>query len=188
MSDYIIPAPPLATTEWFNSAQLTLEALRGKVVVLGTFQMLCPGCVSTGLPQLQRVFDAFDRHHVSVIGLHTVFEHHTAMTPIALAAFLHEYRISFPVAVDAPSPNNDVPITMARYGFQGTPSLALIDKAGRLRLNRFGHEPDLQLGGAIARLTLEDELPLNDYERATGDTTASCVPGDSCTQGAVKAV
>ena len=142
----VIEAPPLATTDWFNSPPLKLEDLRGSVVVLGTFQMLCPGCVQAGLPQLQRVYDGFDRDLVKVIGLHTVFEHHAAMTPVSLKAFLHEYRISFPVAVDEPSSDMDVPLTMARYAFQGTPSLALIDKMGQVRLTRFGHEPDLQLG------------------------------------------
>jgi thiol-disulfide isomerase/thioredoxin len=181
MSDHIIPAPPLATTEWFNSAPLTLEALLGKVVVLGSFQMLCPGCVSTGLPQLQRVYEGFDRKQVAVIGLHTVFEHHAAMTLVALKAFLHEYRISFPVAVDEPSPNTDVPVTMARYAFQGTPSLALIDKTGRLRLKRFGHEPDLQLGAAITQLILEDGVSLDDDKGASGDTKGLCLPGERCT-------
>jgi hypothetical protein len=181
MSNQIIPAPPLATTDWFNSGPLTLDALRGKVVVLGTFQMLCPGCVSTGLPQLQRIHDGFDRKQVAVIGLHTVFEHQAAMTPIALKAFLHEYRIAFPVAVDEPSPNSDVPVTMARYAFQGTPSLALIDKAGRLRLKRFGHEPDLQLGAAIARLMQEDEGSLDDGQLASADPPGLCVHGEGCT-------
>lgn len=181
MSDHIIPAPPLATTEWFNSAPLSLAALRGKVVVLGTFQMLCPGCVSAGLPQLQRVYDDFDRKQVAVIGLHTVFEHHSAMTPIGLRAFLHEYRLSFPVAVDEPSPNTDVPVTMARYAFQGTPSLALIDKTGRLRLTRFGHEPDLKLGAAITRLIMEDGVTSDDDNGVSTDTRGLCVPGERCT-------
>lgn len=181
MSEHIIPAPPLATTEWFNSAPLTVAALGGRVVVLGTFQMLCPGCVSTGLPQLQRVYDGFDRKQVAVIGLHTVFEHHSAMTPIALRAFLHEYRISFPVAVDEPSPETDVPVTMARYAFPGTPSLTLIDKTGRLRLKRFGHQPDLQLGAAITRLILKDRVSLEDAKGPSGDTQGLCLPGEPCT-------
>jgi thiol-disulfide isomerase/thioredoxin len=176
----MIPAPPLETTQWFNSDPLTLAGLRGKVVVLGIFQMLCPGCVSSGLPQLQRVYEGFDRKQIAVISLHTVFEHHTAMTPIALAAFLHEYRLSFPVAVDAPSPNADVPVTMARYGFQGTPSLALIDKTGRLRLKRFGHEPDLQLGAAITRLILEDSVSFDYDKSADKNVSRTCLPGAPC--------
>lgn len=175
-------APPLAATDWFNSAPLTLEALRGNVVVLGTFQMLCPGCVSTGLPQLQRIHEGFDRKQVVVIGLHTVFEHHTAMTPVALKAFLYEYRVGFPVAVDEPSADTDVPVTMLRYGFQGTPSLALIDKTGQLRLKRFGHEPDLLLGAAIARLVLENEneASLDEKTRLSDDERGVCAPGQGC--------
>src|SRR5690606_27202227 len=90
-------APPLQVERWFNTPEpLTLDALRGRVVVLEAFQMLCPGCVSHGLPQARRVYDTFPPEEVAVIGLHTVFEHHAAMTPVSLEAFLHEYRIEFP--------------------------------------------------------------------------------------------
>lgn len=181
-------APPLSTTEWFNSPPLTLEQLRGKVVVIGTFQMLCPGCVSNGIPQLQRIYNGFDRDQVAVIGLHTVFEHHAAMTPVALKAFLHEYRVNFPVAVDEPSPGRDVPVTMERYAFQGTPSLVLIDRAGRLRMKSFGHEPDLRVGAIIAQLMMEDGVPQEQGPEqgpgqgvAGGDAaTGVCTPDRGC--------
>ena len=40
-------APALTIERWFNTSQpITLESLRGKVVVMESFQMLCPGCVS----------------------------------------------------------------------------------------------------------------------------------------------
>ena len=98
-------APELQTVHWFNTeAPLTLEGLRGRVVVIEAFQMLCPGCVSHGLPQAKRVAETFDSDDVCVLGLHTVFEHHTAPgTADALGAFLHEYHITFPVAIDAPT-------------------------------------------------------------------------------------
>ena len=44
-------APPLQTNRWFNAPALQLSELRGRVVVLEVFQMLCPGCVSLALPQ-----------------------------------------------------------------------------------------------------------------------------------------
>ena len=89
-----------AASQWFNSeAPPTLAGLKGKVVVLHTFQMLCPGCVAHGLPQAQKVHRLFPRAHVEVIGLHTVFEHHEAMVPIALKAFIHENRLAFPIGV-----------------------------------------------------------------------------------------
>lgn len=149
------PAPPWTTCAWFNTeGAVQLADLRGKVVVLHAFQMLCPACVQHGLPQAQRIHAAFAAHGVAVIGLHTVFEHHAAMTPVSLQAFLHEYRVTFPVGVDAPAADarNPVPATMQAYGMQGTPSLMLIDRNGHLRRHAFGAENDLVLGAAIAAL------------------------------------
>ncbi len=51
-----------------------------------------------------------------MLGLHSVFEHHDAQgTREALGAFLHEYRISFPVGIDAPSDEGRLPKTMTAY-------------------------------------------------------------------------
>jgi peroxiredoxin len=152
------PAPAWTTREWFNTdGALRLADLRGKVVVLHAFQMLCPACVRHALPQAQRIDAAFAPHGVAVIGLHTVFEHHAAMTPVSLQAFLHEYRIGFPVGVDAPDADapNSIPVTMQAYEMQGTPSLFLIDRNGYLRHHGFGAEDDLALGAAIATLVAE---------------------------------
>jgi len=153
-------APPWTTCEWFNTGDaIQLADLRGKVTVLHAFQMLCPACVHHGLPQAQRIDAYFAPQGVAVIGLHTVFEHHAAMTPASLQAFLHEYRIAFPVGVDAPNADarNPIPVTMQAYGMQGTPSLVLIDRNGRLRHHAFGAVDDLALGAAIATLIVEGD-------------------------------
>lgn len=146
-------APEWEVARWFNApAALSLAELRGKVILGVAFQMLCPGCVAKGLPQAQRVRAAFDERLV-VLGLHSVFEHHDAQgTPAALAAFLHEYRIGFPVALDAPAESGPIPRTMRAYGLRGTPSTLLIDKTGKLRVHEFGHVEDLVLGASIATL------------------------------------
>ncbi len=131
--------------------------LRGRVVVLHAFQMLCPACVHHGLPQAQRIHATFSAQDVAVIGLHTVFEHHAAMTPVSLQAFLHEYRIAFPVGVDdtATDPRESIPTTMQVYDMRGTPTLILIDRRGDLRHHGFGTEDDLAVGAAIATLVGE---------------------------------
>lgn len=147
------PAPELEAVQWFNTRDaVTLRGLRGKVVVIEAFQMLCPGCVSHGLPQASRARETFDAADVVVLGLHTVFEHHDAMTPVALAAFLHEYRIAFPVGVDAPGTDGGIPRTMAAYRMQGTPTLLLIDRQGRLRAQHFGAVSDMLIGAQIMTL------------------------------------
>lgn len=148
--------PDWSVAQWFNTeAPLSLSDLRGRVVMLFSFQMLCPGCVAEALPQAKRLRETFREDHLAVIGLHTVFEHHEAMGPAALAAFIHEYRLAFPIGVDLARKDNPVPETMARYGLRGTPSILLVDRAGRLRRHHFGHLPDLKLGAAVSRLLAE---------------------------------
>ncbi len=155
--DQPVSAPLWRISEWLNTpAPMDLEAQSGHVVVACAFQMLCPGCVSHAIPQLNAVHDLFAPLGAVVVGLHTVFEHHQAMTPTALRAFLHEYRVRCPVGVDAPAEDGTpIPQTMAAYRMQGTPTLLLIDRSGRLRRQIFGHVPDLQLGAEIMQLLLE---------------------------------
>ncbi len=154
-------APELAIARWFNTAgNPTLAGLRGEVVVIEAFQMLCPGCVSYGLPQAKRIQQAFG-NEIALLGLHCVFEHHDAMTPVSLEAFLHEYRITFPVGVDAHDPGVTRPITMGRYQLRGTPSLVVIDRAGRIRANAFGQIEDLAVGATLARLIDEPRAEPN---------------------------
>ncbi|MFM2092682.1 MAG: hypothetical protein RLZZ127_3171 [Planctomycetota bacterium] len=141
----------LHAERWFNApAGFTLDRLRGRAVLLHTFQLLCPGCVLHAIPQIARV-EALGLPGIAIVGLHTVFEHHEAMTPTVLAAFLHEYRIHHPVAVDAPGEGSPVPRTMAALGLRGTPSLLLLDHRGVEVRRWFGAVDDLDLGRALGR-------------------------------------
>jgi peroxiredoxin len=154
MTETLVSAPPIEAERWFNTDQpLSLDMFHGKVVVLHAFQMLCPGCVSQAVPQARRLHEiAKSIDDLVVLGIHTVFEHHAAMTPVSLEAFLHEYRLTFPVAVDQPSSDGPIPRTMAAYGFKGTPSTVVIDRAGRIARHSFGAEDDLVLGLMLGSL------------------------------------
>ena len=148
-------APELSVSQWFNSDEfITLEKLRGKVVIIEAFQMLCPGCVSHGLPQAQQIAALFPSDKVAVLGLHTVFEHHAAMTPTSLEAFIHEYRLTFPIGVDEAG-TGAIPKTIETFKLRGTPSLLMIDQKGILRANYFGQIPDIKIGAEIATLLSE---------------------------------
>jgi len=178
-----LPAQPLQTTAWLNvPAPVTLESLRGQVVLLEAFQMLCPGCVSHALPQALRARHLFAEEDLAVIGLHTVFEHHDVQgTARALEVFLHEYGIGFPVGIDAPSENGDLPRTMRAYGMQGTPTTILIDRRGNLRRHHYGHQDDMRLGADIMALLREDTLP--DQSRTQPATEPGETPGLCTDQG-----
>lgn len=179
-------APPLQVQQWLNveSAEdakrpLELAQLRGKIVVIEAFQMLCPGCVQFGLPQAQRIAAQFDSSEVVVLGLHTVFEQHEAMTPAALAEFIREHQLDFPIGVDTPDGASGIPLTMRAYTMQGTPTLIMIDQAGRLRLQKFGHVSDQYVWAAIASLMNEAALPQNEEgARAENENTGAEVKCD----------
>jgi thiol-disulfide isomerase/thioredoxin len=176
-------APELQTSGWLNTPQpLTLASLRGKVVVLHTFQIFCPGCVQMGIPQAQRIHQEFDPSRVAVIGLHTVFEHHSVMGRDALEVFVHEYRLRFPIGIDKyDGQPQGVPMTMRTYQMQGTPTLILIDKTGHIRLHKFGHVSDLMVGFSIGALLSEevDESPSVTETSAPSVENSVCDP-DGC--------
>jgi len=56
VASFLEVAPALQVIQWFDTAgTLSLDALRGRVVVLHAFQILCAGCVYRGIPQMQRI-------------------------------------------------------------------------------------------------------------------------------------
>lgn len=143
--------PELAVSEWFNTpVPLTLAGLRGQPVFLHSFQLLCPGCIAQAIPQVQRIERVFAHTDLQVIGIHTVFEHHAAMSPVTLKAFLHEYRLKSPVGVDLAQEGSDIPVTMQRFGLRGTPSSVLIGRDGAILHQAFGVEDDVAVGARIA--------------------------------------
>ena len=150
--------PHWTVAEWLNSDRpLTLSDFQGRIVVLEAFQMLCPGCVAHGLPLLQQIQATFDAADVAVLGLHTVFEHHEAQgSRAALAAFLHEYRIHFPVGIDAQRSGSRLPATMADYEMRGTPTLVLFDRNGQRVQQFFGQVSALGVGANIGALLVSN--------------------------------
>lgn len=180
MNNEMLLAPELEVSDWLNTtAPIKLSELRGKVIVLHAFQMLCPGCVSHGIPQANTIYELYSDSPVQVIGLHTVFEHHDVMNKEALKAFVHEYRLRFPIAIDMPNGNSSIPLTMQKYHLRGTPSLILIDKQGYIRLNHFGQINDMQVGNTIGQLLaeqLEEKIDNTSQQQMTGDEPS----GEKC--------
>jgi AhpC/TSA family len=151
-------APELLVQTWFNTDRpLLLSGLRGRVVVLAAFQVLCPNSIGGAVPQARRIFETFEPKDVAVIGLHATFEHHDAFSAAVLKAFIHEYRLKFPIGLDQPNPTSPIPHTMERYKMRGTPSLVLIDRQGQVRKHAFGAVDDLRIGAEIGALTQEPE-------------------------------
>lgn len=174
-----MPLPEPSVSKWLNAdPDFALAKLRGRPVLLHAFQMLCPGCVQHALPQLQRL--ARLDTGCAIVGLHTVFEHHAVMTVEALRAFIHEYRWSFPIGVDAPGTPGGPSRTMTRYGLRGTPSSLVLDRQGRVRLHHFGRMDDLVLGALLGRL-----ISIPDGPEDGDETSAVHAPHVACSEATV---
>lgn len=171
--------PELIVSGWLNTREeLTLERLRGRVVVLVAFQMLCPGCVEHAIPQAKRLRARFNPEQVAIVGLHSVFEHHAAMSPTALEVFVSEFKLPFAVAIDQPD-GEGMPLTMAAYQMQGTPTLLMFDRAGRLRRHYFGQPDDIMLAAEIMALAIEDKGSPKNEAALIERKLAATLAGDS---------
>lgn len=106
------------------------------------FPLWCPGCNRFSIPLMgewEKSFAAeIAAEKLTLISVHTVFEVHTYQTPERLREHVAEKGMRHAVAVDNLSPRNRLPDSMIRYATRGTPEMAIIDKAGRIRFQKFG--------------------------------------------------
>lgn len=161
----------LKTSDWINGpSTTTLSDFEGHVLLIEVFQMLCPGCVAHGIPQAMKAHALFNKAGLIVLGLHSVFEHHDVQgKKEALLAFADEYKIQFPIAIDRNAGKTRIPETMSDLQLQGTPTVLLLDRAGRLRHKFFGRVDDMELGAAIMKLLAEPPSG-GQQEGCDGDT------------------
>ena len=120
-----IPAPGLdGAVDWLNVASpITIEQLRGKVVILDFWTYGCVNCmhVLRDLKTLQRRFPG----ELVIIGVHSPKFANEKSTE-NLKRILIRYEIEHPVANDA---NLEI---WRRYGAQAWPTRVIIDPAGNL--------------------------------------------------------
>lgn len=122
-------APLLSVATWFNSEELTLDQLRGKVVLLEFWSVRCGPCVGS-IPNLNKLYEKYKDAGFVLIGIHS-----SGIEPEVLKKFMEEHGISYPVAIDgySPSVRNWNSSTFESYGVEGIPESFLVDKRGKLR-------------------------------------------------------
>lgn len=147
--------PEFETSRWFNADKpLSRERFKGRVVMLTVFQSLCPASLKHSLPQAERISQAFTGEEVAVVGLHSAFENQDKQTPGAVEALIKEQGLTFPIAIDKPNVKK-LPRTFAAYELQGTPTVLLFDRQGRLRRHYLGQVDVVRLGAEIMAFALE---------------------------------
>ena len=150
-------APEWDISEWLNGDAVTLESLKGKVVIVEFFQLWCPGCNQFSIPLMQEwhhtFADEIESGQLVMLSIHTVFEGHVMQSPSRLKSFIKEKGITHRVGIDRHVDDQDTPETMRRYRTRGTPEMAFIDRTGHIRVQQFGSF-DPKRGEALVRQLL----------------------------------
>jgi len=119
-------APPFRGVDaWINSKPLTIDRLRGKVVLVDFWTYSCINCLRT-LPHLEAWYARYHRAGLEIVGVHTpefAFEHVVSNVRQATKRL----GVRYPVAID----NNYK--TWDAYGNNVWPAEYLIDRRGHVR-------------------------------------------------------
>ena len=123
--------PPLTGIgPWFNSATLTREQLKGKVVLIDFWTYSCINCLRT-LPYLKAWDAKYRKEGLVIIGVHAP-EFAFEREPANVAKAIQDLGIRYPVAID----NNYV--LWHALNNQYWPAHYFVDAQGRIRFHHFG--------------------------------------------------
>lgn len=145
-----IRASELKGRGWLNTggAELNLEKLRGKIVILDFWTFCCINCLHV-LDELRPLEQEYKDVLVTV-GVHSPkFEHEA--DPVALAAAVERYDITHPVLDDP-----DL-ITWQAYSARAWPTLVVVDPEGYIVAHLSGEGHAAGLASFIPELIAEHE-------------------------------
>ena len=133
--------------EWLNSPPLTIEGLKGKVVVIDFWTYSCINCLRS-IPYVKAWAEKYKDHGLVVIGVHTpefAFERNINNVRVAVS----DLKIEYPVAID-----NEYKIWRS-FDNRYWPAHYFIDAKGRMRFHHFGEGEYDQSEQMIQRLLKE---------------------------------
>jgi cytochrome c biogenesis protein CcdA/thiol-disulfide isomerase/thioredoxin len=155
LPDYGPARPFLAISHWLNTPgdrPLTIEGLRGKVVLIDFWTYSCINCIRT-LPYLESWYRTYARDGLVIVGVHTpefAFEH--VLSNVRENA--RQLGVRYPIALD-----NEY-ATWDAYQNQYWPAEYLIDRRGRIRHVHFGEGEYDRTEAAIRELLAEPGMTL----------------------------
>jgi thiol-disulfide isomerase/thioredoxin len=147
---------------WLNTEPLTLEALRGKVVLIDFWTYSCVNCLRT-LPHVRAWYERYRVAGLVVVGVHTPefsFEREAENVREAVS----DLEIEYPVALD-----NGYE-TWNAWGNQFWPAKYFIDRRGHVRFAHFGEGAYEESEHVIRTLLAEPGLP-RPVSASIGDET-----------------
>ena len=136
------PAAPFTLTA-FDGKPISLESLRGRVVVVNFWASWCvPACYDEA-PSLERAWRAYRDRGVVLVGVNIQDKEEPARR------FLDRFGHTFP---NAPDPAGRVSVD---YGVYGVPETFFIDRTGRVRFKHVGAVTDEILKQQLDKLLAE---------------------------------
>jgi cytochrome c biogenesis protein CcmG/thiol:disulfide interchange protein DsbE len=136
------PASPFALTT-FDGKPISLDSLRGQVVVVNFWASWCvPACYDEA-PSLERAWRAYRDRGVVLIGVNIQDKEEPARR------FLTQFGHTFP---NAPDPSGRVSVD---YGVYGVPETFFIDRKGQVRFKKVGSVTDEIMKQHVEKLLKE---------------------------------
>ena len=141
-------APEFAGIEkWLNSEPLSMQKLRGKVVLVDFWTFDCINCINT-LPHVKSWHDKYKDQGLVIVGVHTPEYVHERSTDNVKAA-MKRFDIRYPVAQD------NRYATWSAYNNRYWPATYLINKKGQIVYKHFGEGKYQETEAAIRALLAE---------------------------------
>ncbi|HEX9774232.1 MAG TPA: redoxin domain-containing protein [Actinomycetota bacterium] len=133
--------------EWLNGGPVSIEDLRGSVVLVDFWTYSCVNCVRT-FPHLRALYAAYHPFGVEIVGVHSpefAFEREIDNVQAAI----ERHGLPYPVALD-----NDME-TWRAYANRYWPHVYVIDAEGVIRYHHIGEGGEEQLQAQVRTLLAE---------------------------------
>jgi cytochrome c biogenesis protein CcmG, thiol:disulfide interchange protein DsbE len=133
------PAPPVQLTT-IEGAPVSLEALRGQVVLVNFWASWCPPC-RVEMPGFERVYRERADDGFVILGIAT-----DVHAESAIRQFVEDHDITYPIALATPQVVRDY------GGVSRLPESFLVDRDGRIRHRIIGYFAEPALRSAVDRM------------------------------------
>ena len=145
-----------AVSNWINSPPLTMEGLRGQVVLIDFWTYTCVNCIRT-FPFLKEWHAKYADKGLVIVGVHAPeFEFEKLTENVVRSA--DEYGLMWPIAQD-----NDFG-TWRAYNNRFWPAKYLVDRNGVVQYTHFGEGAYVETEKQIRKLLEEAGADLTDVE------------------------
>ncbi|MBM3897381.1 MAG: thioredoxin family protein [Thaumarchaeota archaeon] len=160
-------------SNWINSEPLTMQSLRGKVVLVDFWTYSCINCIRT-LPYIVAWNDKYSEHGLVIVGVHSPeFAFEKKLDNVKDA--VQKFGIKYPIALD-----NDH-LTFSGFGNRFWPHKYLFDAKGNLRYDHIGEggyeETERQIQKLLAESGAKISIPIEPENKYVNVDLGGAVAG-----------